>query len=138
MMDQPIPRQLLQQRVRNGIMDYLELAASIDEQRAYERRVPIAQVPNELINQWEDWVRYDDLDWYGAPVFSPDEAEAIRAFHGVWQAVADATPEPMPHTIDALIGTPIWNRLVTAAQSALAVFEMRGRFDQESVQRFDL
>ena len=137
MADRSVPRQLLQQRVRNGIMDYLELAASAEEQRSYERRVTIAPVPNELINQWEDWVRFDDLDWYVAPVFSPDETEAIRAFHDVWLAVADATPEPMPHTIDALIGTPVWDRLMTAAQAAFIVFEKRGRFDQEVVQRFD-
>ena len=119
-------------------MDYLELAASAEEQRAYECHVPIAQVPNELINRWEDWVRYDDLDWYAAPVFSPEEIAAIRAFHAIWLAVADATPEPMPHTIDALIGTQVWDRLMTAAQTALIVFEKRGRFDQEIVHRFDL
>lgn len=137
MVDLPIPQRLLQQRVRNGIMDYLELASSADNQRAYERRVPIAQVPNELINQWEDWVREDDLGWYGAPVFSRDENEAIRAFHKVWQTVAEATPEPMPHTIEALIGTPIWVCLMDAARTALVIFEKRGRFDQDVVHAFD-
>jgi hypothetical protein len=136
MADQPISRQLLQQRVRNRIMDYLQLAASADQQRDYERRVPIAQLPSEMINQWEDWVRDDDLNWYAAPVFSQDESEAILTFHDVWSAVADETPNPMPHTIDLLIGTPVWNRLMIAAQAALAVFEKRGRFD-EQVERFD-
>ena len=48
--------QLLRQRIRNNIIEYLELAASVDEKRAYERNVPITQVPDEVINQWEDSV----------------------------------------------------------------------------------
>lgn len=137
-MDEPPPsRQLLQQRVRNGLIDYLELAASAEKQREYERRVPIAHAPNELINQWEDWVQADDLDWYAPPVFSNEESEAIRRFHRVWEGVADQTPEPMPHSIELLIGSPAWHRLMDAAQAALAVFLMRGRFDQDVEQRFD-
>ena len=118
-------------------MDYLELAASADEQREYERRAPIAQVPNEMINQWEDWVRADDLGWYAPPVFSHEESEAIQRFHEVWAGVADETPNPMPHSIDLLIGTAAWNRLMAAAQAALDVFLKRGRFDQDVELRFD-
>ncbi len=135
--DPPVSTQLLRQRVRNGIMDYLELAASADEQREYERRVPIAQVPNEMINQWEDWVRADDLGWYSPPVFSHEENEAIRSFHEVWEGVADETPNPMPHSIELFIGTPAWGRLMVAAQATLDVFIKRGRFDQDVEQRFD-
>jgi hypothetical protein len=102
MADQKISRQLLQQRIRNRIIEYLELAASAERQRDYERRAPIAQVPNEMINQWADVVHADNWDWYSQPVFSIEESEAIRTFHDVWLAVADETPEPMPHTIEAL------------------------------------
>lgn len=136
MAEREISQQLLQQRIRNRIIDYLELAASADEQRDYERRVPIAQVPNEMINQWEDWVDGDDLDWYGPPVFSEDERQAVRSFQSVWLAVADDTPNPMPHSIDLLLGTPVWARLMAGAQAALAVFERRGRFDEDVEQRF--
>jgi hypothetical protein len=58
-------------------------------------------------------------------------------FHGVWLAVADETPDPMPSTIEALTPTLAWNRFMSAAQTALAVFEGRGRFNEEAVQRFD-
>jgi hypothetical protein len=133
----PASTQLLQQRARNGIMDYLALAASADEQREYERRVSIANVPDEVINQWEDWVREDDLGWYAPPVFSHEESEAIRRFHDVWDGVADETPNPMPDSIDLLIGTPAWNRLMAAAQVALDVFLKGGRFDQDVEARFD-
>ncbi len=128
--------QLLRQRLRNNIIDYLELASSVDEQRSYERNVPIAQVPNEMINQWEDVVDARDFDWYCPPVFSPHENVALRQFHEIWNQVADETPNPMPDTIEALIGTEPWSRLISAAQLALAVFERRGRFDPEIEERF--
>lgn len=136
MSDQEISQQLLQQRIRNRIIEYLEVAASADEQRDYERRVPMAQVPNEMINQWEDWVNGDDLDWYSPPVFSEDERQALRNFQSIWLTVANETPDPMPHSIELLLGTPIWARLMDGAQTALATFEMRGRFDEDAEQRF--
>jgi hypothetical protein len=136
MSDQKISRQLVHQRIRNRIIEYLEIAASTEEQRDYERRVPIAQVPNEMINMWEDVVHADNWDWYSRPVFSIEESEAIRAFHDVWLAVADETPEPMPHTIELLIGTPAWNRLMVAARDTLQVLSLRGRFDEETEEQF--
>jgi hypothetical protein len=136
MAEPKISRQLLQQRIRNRMIEYLELAASAEEQREYERRTPIAVIPNEVINQWEDIVNADDWDWYSEPVFSAEESEAIRSFHAVWLAVIDETPEPMPYTIDALIGTSAWNRLMVAARDTLRVLSLRGRFDEEREQRF--
>lgn len=116
--------------VRNGIISYLELASSPDAQRAYERRVPLAQVPAELILMWEDLGLHTDPDWYGEPEFSLAELAAIREFHQVWRAVADATTDPMPPTIEALIGTAVWQRLVDGACKALLVFAKRGRLDE--------
>ncbi len=49
-------REIVAHRVRNRVIEYLELAASPGEQRRYEAAVPLVHVPNELINQWEDWV----------------------------------------------------------------------------------
>jgi hypothetical protein len=62
--------------------------------------------------------------------------EAIRAFHDVWLAVADETPEWMPHTIEALIGTPVWNRLMVAARDTLQVLSLRGRFNEQTEEQF--
>jgi hypothetical protein len=117
-------------RVRVGIIRYLELASSECEQRRYEHNLREAaapgNVPNEVINQWEDWVRGDDFEWYCEPEFSEDENLAIRQFHAVWDQVAELTPEPMPDSIEELIGTPEWNRLVENARDALTVFMRRG------------
>ncbi len=135
-MEAPPSLQLLKQRIRNNIIAYLEVAASAEEQREYERNVPIAQVPNEMINQWQDSVDADDFIWYGEPVFSPEETMALRSFHTTWSQVADATPNPMPHSVEALIGTPIWDHFMRDAGIALAVFMKRGRFDGEVEEQF--
>jgi hypothetical protein len=56
MEDGPISEQKLDQSTRNRIIEYLELAASAEKQLAYERAVPIAWVPVELIEMWSDQV----------------------------------------------------------------------------------
>ena len=37
-------------------MEVLSLARSFEEQVEYQANVPHVSVPNEVINQWEDWV----------------------------------------------------------------------------------
>jgi hypothetical protein len=39
----------------------------------------------------------------------------------------------MPNTIDSLIGTPVWQRLMHAAKDALGVFIVRGRIGETTV-----
>jgi hypothetical protein len=129
-MEENSPLRVLKLRIRNGIMDYLELASSPSEQRDYERRVPIAHVPNEMINQWEDWVSDEDFDWYSEPEFSPAELDAIKRFHQIWESVADETPDVMPSSIEALLGTPVWQCLINGAADALSVFAARGRISE--------
>jgi len=45
---------VVEQRVRNRVIEYLELTSSLAAQADYEKSVPIAYVPYEVINQWED------------------------------------------------------------------------------------
>ncbi len=121
---------VIAQRVRNRIMEYLAVASSYAEQQDYQRKVPKVHIPDEMINQWEDWVDGDRLDWYSEPVFSPVEQTSLRHFHAIWNSVANDTPDPLP-ALSALIGTEPWERLRKAAEDALGVFSIRGRFDEE-------
>ena len=129
-MDSSTSLHSLKLRVRNNIIDYFEVASSAAEQREYERRVPIAQVPSEMINQWEDCVPNADFDWYSMPEYSLDEQNMLRQFHSVWNYVVENTPYEMPYTVEDLIGTPVWQRLIDAAGDALHVFGRRGRIDE--------
>jgi hypothetical protein len=124
-------RRVVDQRVRNRVIEYFELAASFERQDECEKDVPIAHVPQEVINQWEDNFPGDlrttrDLP----PVYSPDEAEAILSFHGVWDSVAQALPDDYA-ALGAVQEMPEWNELCRAAASALDVFKRRGRMPED-------
>jgi hypothetical protein len=111
------------QRIRNRIIEYLELASSFDAQIAYQAAVPDVRVPNEVLNQWEDWAGGGWLQY--KPAFTSDEIEAMRRFHSVWQYVCDTTPADLP-CLDELFPTPSWRQLATGAAQALTVFMRSG------------
>ncbi|PZT87919.1 MAG: hypothetical protein DI637_08600 [Citromicrobium sp.] len=86
-----------------------------------------------MIEQWADWVRTKDddykvvdIDLYCEPVFTRSEQAAILRFHDEWNEAADATPDPMPWTVEELIDTPVWSRFGEAAARTLEVFKRRG------------
>lgn len=121
--------EVVARRVRNRVIDYLELVASLDEQRRYQAAVPLVHVPSELINQWEDWVRGSSEqlpDAFPSTVYSPAEVAAVASFHAVWDSVAARTPNPMPPLAE-LHQLPVWGEMTSAAQEALGVFRIRGR-----------
>src|SRR5580658_7880249 len=122
-MNEHISLILLDQRNRNRIIEYLELASSYDEQQEFETNVPIVHVPNEVVNMWEDSVDSARIGDFTEPVYSPQEQIAIKQFHAVWDGVASDTPERLP-PLSKLIGTEPWERLRIAAAHALAVFRL--------------
>lgn len=124
------PSQLvISQRYRNSIVSYLETASSYAKQKELETYLGWNHTVHEIINQWEDWVQGDNLDWFKEPVFSLDEQSAIREFHAIWESVA-STPNKLPRS-SKRIGTETWERLRLAAEKALGVFTVRGRFHEE-------
>lgn len=123
----PSPR-VVEQRVRNRVLEYFELVASIDRQREYERLAPLwVNVPSEIINQWEDWVPSGQelLD-----IYSPDEVEAIGTYRDAWEAAVTATPDTYP-SLDEVLELEEWREMIEASQRALAIFEVRGRFPED-------
>lgn len=123
--------QLVQQRIRNRVIDYLELAASFDEQRRYEQAAPIAHVPYEVINQWDDQFPQglrSELD--RSTVYTPDEAAALTAFRAVLDKVSRAVPVDFP-SLAKIQSMPAWADLRDAAATALAVLVRRGRMPED-------
>lgn len=122
---------VVEQRIRNRVMDYLALAASYLAQQEYERTVPIAHIPYEVINQWEDqFPRGLEWELERASVYTSREAEALRRFEGVWKATTDAVPDDYP-SLRAVQALPAWQELQTAAASALDILEQRGRMPED-------
>jgi hypothetical protein len=124
-------RRVVEQRVRNRIIEYLELASSFEAQLQYERDVPIAHIPYEVINQWEDWVHKDpreDRDL--SDVYDGAEVEAMCLFHAAWEAAASAVPNSYPPLSEVQALTE-WDRLRKAARSAVSVFMRRGKMSED-------
>jgi hypothetical protein len=126
----PTP-QLVLQRIRNRIIESLEMFASFDEQRSYAQRVPICYVPYELINGWADLVDSPHPAFLAEPVFSSEEGDAIEHFYSYWRKAVDALPEGYPPLEDVLKAT-YWVRLCDAARQVLAVFLVRGRLSEDA------
>jgi hypothetical protein len=127
-------RQIVQQRVRNRIIEYLELAGALDEQRQYQEAAQIS-VPVEVINQWEDWVPDPRDPFFSVPVFSTDEQSAIARFQDEWERVTAVLPDPLPD-LDEIRRTPAWEHLRGAAIECLEAFLPRGRFPEEEEVAF--
>lgn len=124
-------RRVVEQRVRNRIIEYLELASSFEAQQVYERDVPIVHVPYEVINQWKDWVHKDpreDRDL--SDVYDGAEVEAMCQFHAAWDDAVSAVSEDFP-LLSEVQALPEWYRLREAAASALSVFMRRGKMSED-------
>jgi hypothetical protein len=117
---------VIDQRARNRIIEYLELAASFAAQRKYERAAPIVHVPYEVIAQWEDWVPHLDLVLGTSEVYTVEEAEALTRFQAIWDEAVSALGNHYP-PLEDVQAMPAWERLRREAESALAIFARRGK-----------
>jgi hypothetical protein len=124
-------KRIVEQRIRNNVIGYLELAGSFERQIEYSWRVPIAYVPYEVINQWEDSVDLDSTVDADIPtVYSLQEVAAMRSFHRVWQEASEALPgDYLP--LAEVHALPEWSALRDEARAASAVFEVRGMMPED-------
>jgi hypothetical protein len=127
----PSPR-LVEQRIRNRIIEYFELASSFEAQMEYQSDVSIAWVPDEVIEMWNDLNPVDQSRWRGrlTDPYSVAEIDAMLAFHQTWEWVIANTPRQLP-PLPALQQTPQWQRLRDAAETALRPFSERGRMPED-------
>ena len=129
-MTEQVPHLVLMQRVRNRIIEVLELTSSFEEQLAYEKAVQIAYVPDEVIEQWGDWVNAHTLKDFTHPVFSVDEATAINLFNDMSNEIIKDIPKPTPDLATLQRSEP-WLHLRQAAMACLDVMNRRGRFPED-------
>lgn len=110
--------------IRHGIRELLALLADPERQRAYERNVPIAHVPAELVCMWfDDLYQSDDAAFRRA--FSAPELAALEEFDRAYRLVADEL-EPLPATVKDLHAHPAWGRVSPAASAALSMIDSEG------------
>ncbi len=113
---------LLNQRVRNRIIEVLEIYCSFENQEIFG--------PDEIINMWDDLVHDNYLNTLVEPVFSLEEQYVFSDFHNNWKEICDNTPQYMP-PLSILKKDHKWISLMINAKKALNIFLIRGRFNEE-------
>ena len=117
-----IPEEDMSRRVRNRVIDCMELVADEDARVRFG--------PDSLVNWWDDW-REAALGPPPVPSLSSEELAATLVFDRAWQDLADGTSNPMPPAAE-LAHHPLWGAFVAAAQNALAVFSVTGRLPEDA------
>lgn len=118
-------RDYIYRRIRNRIIEYLELASSFERQLDYEIRAPVS-IPNEMFNQWDDWVSIEKLANYRDPIFNAEERNAMLRYNAALEVAFEELSYEPDLRITDLVGTNSWSRLREEAQIALAVFHETG------------
>lgn len=118
-----VSTRLVDQRVRNRVIEVMELLADGDDGLRAVGDV-------EYFNLFFDWVD-DDIpeDWRANSAYTPEEVEHIEAVHRSMLAAVYATGG-MDTAQTAASGWP--RRIQPIAQQALALMLRRGRFDEET------
>ena len=125
-------QKVVDQRVRNRVIEHLELVSSPQRQADYARNAPpFVNVPYEIINQWQDWVPLDprsdpNLD----DVYSPAEIQALGNYHAAWDRAVRAVPDSFP-TLDEVRNLPEWGQMTDTAAAAASCFADRGKLPED-------
>ncbi len=101
---------------RRNAIEYLEMVACAQTQREYERNVPIADVPGELLDQF---VYSPELgNWRDA--FAEEELRDLAEYHRKLMVAAKAfngrTPGP---GVEDILVMPEWIEVMKEAQGIL-------------------
>ncbi len=117
-----ISRKLLQQRIRNRIIENFESFTN----PTWTNRLGT----DEMIAMWFDFVQENDtFAFFSEPVFTKKEQAYIKEFHYLLMSSYDTIPSTWEH--EALQNNNNWTKLVKAANEALDIFMSRGRFSED-------
>ena len=105
-MNDIVSDQVVLQRVRNRIIEVLDLFADDD--------CFLKAISN--LEFWADWVSPESIQSFIPPVFTDDEVSEIRQVTLAWDHVH----------IESLQESLEWNSLSKSAKQALSVFMLRG------------
>ena len=115
---------------RQGAIDLLEMYASAEKQRNYQRDVPDVPVPVELVCMWFDDFWHVGEEPLGAfaeqwkerffQCFTAAELEALKDFHQFFDTRADGLPDD---DLEKLLGSPAWQEVMGKARETLRAFK---------------
>ena len=101
---------------RRLFRDLLRLIADPERQLGYERDVPIANVPAELVSMWFDDHYHPDEAWF-EEIFSSDERDVLARFSDRYEQRVPGLPSQ--RGVESLHASPQWTEVVFEAKAAL-------------------
>ena len=113
--------QLVLQRIRNRIIEYLKAAS---EPETYEMAFGGG---GEAFEQWDDWYSADHH--YPPPVFSDEERRALSMVHYAIELASERTS--FSPSLEELRKSSEWQEVVSTARASLEVFMKRGTLSEE-------
>jgi len=128
---QSVSDRVVRQRIRNRIIEDLELQASFELQRDYEAKVPVISAW-EVIEGWHDWIYADPRLEAPHAVLTLDEVAALGPVHDCIEAAAIELRQFAYPTMAQAQGLPTWTSLQGQSAIALAVLSQRGRMSEDS------
>ena len=103
----------LTKRIRQNVLNVLELWSSKEEQLEYQKNVPIAQVSAELFCQWADDTYHPESRQFKL-AFDERERDILADFDKTFNYVSDKTPNNLPDIAD-FVKTTEWKIVNEAA-----------------------
>ena len=100
--------------VRRHIVELVQLLASSEQQLAYQRDVPIANVPAELVCMWFDDLYHPQWDLF-VEAFSETERNRLATFHRFY----DARVEQLPNSLEEMHQSVVWRDVMSEAKQVL-------------------
>jgi len=122
-MEQVTPR-IVEQRVRNKIMEYLLVVSEFESD-------PGVLDLNDLVNDWEFNVGGPvEPRQFPSPTYTNQEVVALQAVDVAWNRFCNATPETIRDE-EIAFASPEWAQFRAEAHSALSVFLKRGKLSED-------
>jgi hypothetical protein len=116
--------QLVEQRIRNRIIEWLEALVT------YQVDPPPYDL-NEVLNQWEDWsASIASIERYAQSVYTAEEGSCLVAVGDAWSEFCEATPTKIIHESKEL-SKPELAKLVAVSDKALGALRLRGKLSEE-------
>jgi len=109
-MTESISEQVVLQRIRNRIIEVLELFA---DDEAYQMAI-------SSLEFWADWVDQDNEAAFTSPAFDSDEIAEISKVSTAWETVETSSLQKSKE----------WILLSQASKNALKVFMLRGKLSE--------
>lgn len=120
MNDDQISTAVILQRVRNRVIEYLEMLC------AYEFDPPPWDL-NETLEQWLDWTGGDEP--FPIPPYNSQEKQLLDDVHATWDRFCDCTPKRIVDAQSEMERVQ-WFEFQSAAKAALNALCARGRLSE--------